>query len=97
MTELFKESAKVDVRLEGFGESVTVPEGKVWVVTVAGLGDRGSLAFDTTETDDRLISSDTDGTDSSISKVTIHGGRSLKSIQDEGVLITGWQFEYSGE
>ena len=90
MTELLPAGDKVDIFLQE-DEQVSVPDGKVWVVSVLAH-EGGELKFDPAHGRDALRGAD-NNVDSSISKITLHEGTTLESRTWE-TTITGWEFEY---
>ena len=91
--ELFPKADRVMINL--IDESVTVPDGKVWVISIVTDG-LDAVTIDNPDGNSRgRLSADDDRMDSSISRMTLHEGMIL-SAQDT-CHITGWQFEYGDE
>ena len=94
MTDLLPQGDKVSIYLAE-GESVTVPEGKVWVVSL--ITDREGLLKVTIDGNFGRLRDD-EGKDSSISKITVHENVTVEASDfDEGGIVTGWEFDYVGE
>ena len=85
MTELLPAADKVEINQ--FDETVVVPDGKVWRVSLTAGGDSG---FDINPNEENPgATTDSDGTD----EFTLHENC---QISGEGV-ISGWEFDYQSE
>ena len=94
MTSLLPSDQRVNIVLSG--ESVTVPDGKVWKVTVMTADT--STAFIFTDEDDigtndyGEINSTESDTDSTV-ETTVHEGGAVEATGT--AIVTGWQFDYA--
>ena len=86
--ELFPNGDKVEVNLSD--EEVTVPAGKVWVVSILTLNGKSVTVGDFGE-----LNGNREIVDSSISGMTLHEDMSVSTNDSSAATITGWQFEYS--
>ena len=89
--ELFPKGDKVDIRLEG-NESITVPDGKVWRVTLSGWAD-DAVYIDETFNSHTLWAT-TDSVEIPQLEITIHENRTIKTDDIKSLFIFGWEFEY---
>ena len=87
MTNLLPQSDKVEVYLGG-GERVTVPDGKIWEVTVVAL--EGTASLDS-ELGQVVIADDNNNDVESYIEMTLHEGMEIRGFD---TVITGWGFNY---
>jgi hypothetical protein len=87
MTELLPSGDKVQITVAS-GESVEVPQGKVWKVNLsADGGNEVVIEVPSSSNPTRLPSGST---------VTLHEGTAInKNIANDEALVTGWEFDYS--
>ena len=90
MTELLPKEDKVDVSLSN--EAVTVPDGKIWSVTIiTGLNDFCIISLSGASSAGRL-SGDRESMDNT-TKGIFHEGTEISATGD--TIIVGLQFDYS--
>ena len=94
--KLFPEADKVDITLAE-EESVTVPEGEVWEVSIL-FSDTSSSVEIEIDNDTFLTDIQSEGVEINTEQ-TMHEGRTLEFTRDSGstevIWIGGWAFEYS--
>ena len=92
MTELLPNADKVEVALDS--EEVTVPTGKVWVVTTAAATNE-ELVLESASGESNIILDGTDSRANSIAEdITVHEDWVIGRFGGTGI-VTGWQFDYS--
>ena len=90
-TELFPKADKVLINLSS--ESVSVPEGKVWVVSI--VANFGSVEIaDPSGSFYGSLDAGNDRADSSISRLTLHEEMSVETSDSNACHIAGWEFNY---
>ena len=94
MTELLPKGDAVEVYLSD--ETVTVPDGKVWKVTIFADATTGRVSIESASGDrESVISVDADQVKGPIQEVVLHEGWSAEDEFGDGVFLTGWQFDYA--
>ena len=93
MTELLPNGDKVEISL--IDETVTVPDGKVWVVTIAARSGESDVILENESGDSQNILDGSDSKQTNIAQdITVHEGWVIGAF-GTNCLITGWQFDYS--
>ena len=93
MTELFSKADKIEVYLDD--EEVTVPTGKVWVVTITCRIDDDMRLEDASGESLRILQGNDDRGTNIAQDITVHEDWTI-GASGTNAFVTGWQFDYSG-
>ena len=93
MTDLLPEGDIVQMQLQS--ETATVPNGKVWIVTIiAEDGGWNQPEFDLNGDGEKFNIADNEDASAAIEKITLHSGAEVNANLTR-LQISGWEFEYS--
>ena len=92
MTELFTKGDRVEMLLNS--ESASVPDGKIWVVSLmtSRWSDGHAEVVINGESGGGVVKSDSPDMDSTMSQITLHDDMAIDATDQ--VLVSGWQFSY---